>query len=231
MADKGRLPRVLLAEDDEEMRKLIVHALGSAYEVTECSDGYGLFKHLHSILELKQDESFDVVISDIRMPGLTGIDKPFEIADLLAKVREITSSSKGPGPRDSSAPRTEKGKIHFPLQIVFRSGALHSAHVERMIRRSAAKLDRFHESIANCRVVVDIPHNHHRRGNQCRVEIILSVAGRELVANHNGEYAEIDVAVRKKFEAAARRLKAFLEQKSDAQRSDRGAADSEEKGG
>jgi CheY-like chemotaxis protein len=263
---KGSPPRVLLAEDDEEMRKLIVHALRNDYDVTECTDGYSLFKHLHSTLELKRDESFDVVISDIRMPGLTGIenveifhqnrgwppiilitafgdkethalaehlgvaavlDKPFEIADLLTKVREITESSGASVSRVEPSPAVEKQKIGFPLQIVYRSEALHSVHVERIIYRNAAKLNRFRDHITNCRIIVDIPHHHHHTGNLCRVEIILSVAGQELVVNHNGgrsgEYTDIDTAVRKKVEAAGRRLKVFLERTGDAWKQPGGA--------
>jgi CheY-like chemotaxis protein len=127
-------PRVLLAEDDQELRAVLVQALRkNGYQVTECGDGFRLLDHLGSVLRspevLASDPvRFDLVISDIRMPGVTGMsvlegvslfegfcpvilitafgdeethaqakrlgaaaifDKPFDINDLLLKVRQI----------------------------------------------------------------------------------------------------------------------------------------------
>jgi DNA-binding response OmpR family regulator len=69
--------RVLLAEDDYEMRVLLAMALRKAgYEVVECSDGMGLLTHLAAFLlpdELAR-EPVDLIISDIRMPGVTGME-------------------------------------------------------------------------------------------------------------------------------------------------------------
>ena len=67
---------VLLAEDDDEMRRILSEALEDAgYRVSTVSDGMAL---LHR-LELEGPEStwappFDVLVSDIRMPGLTGME-------------------------------------------------------------------------------------------------------------------------------------------------------------
>ena len=127
-------PHVLLAEDDHEMRALLVRALHRAgYEVVACSNGVELLEHLGSyILREEEHEEIDLIISDIRMPGVTGLeileglskhddfppfilitafgdaethaeaerygalamfDKPFDIDDLLAKVRKIVPPS------------------------------------------------------------------------------------------------------------------------------------------
>ena len=126
-------PRVLLAEDDEELRKLLTWSLHKeGYKVTECTDGMVLLNYLDGYLFLGEANGFDLIISDIRMPGITGIeileglhthenflpmilitafgdeethaqahrlgaaaifDKPFDIADLQAKVREILHPS------------------------------------------------------------------------------------------------------------------------------------------
>jgi len=136
MPEKSR-PRILVAEDDGEMRAVLVEALrGNGYQVTECSDGFRPLNHLGSVLLSPEvlggeSEEFDLVISDIRMPGVTGLsilegvrlfegfppvilitaygdedthteaerlgaaaifDKPFDVDDLLAKVRDIASS-------------------------------------------------------------------------------------------------------------------------------------------
>jgi hypothetical protein len=69
--------RILLAEDDKEMRAMLVHALRNAgYEVTECPDGLGLLTHLEPFLkpEAIGHEGVDLIISDIRMPGFTGME-------------------------------------------------------------------------------------------------------------------------------------------------------------
>lgn len=75
MTNTQKKHRVLLAEDDDEMRKLIKHALQhQGYEVTECSNGYELFARLLELIKAGQCLDHDLVISDIRMPGWTGLE-------------------------------------------------------------------------------------------------------------------------------------------------------------
>lgn len=71
-------PRVLLGEDDKELRTLLAGALRKdGYEVTECGDGFRLLDHLGSVLHSPESgvepEEFDLIISDVRMPGVTGM--------------------------------------------------------------------------------------------------------------------------------------------------------------
>ncbi len=67
--------RILLAEDDADMRDLLARALvHEGYAVTECSNGIQLLDHLSGLLDRRPLEPFDVIISDIRMPGLTGLE-------------------------------------------------------------------------------------------------------------------------------------------------------------
>ncbi len=66
--------RILLAEDDLEMRKLLAWSLvRQGYEVVECQDGYGLMKKLGLLDSSEDQQMFDLIISDIRMPGVTGL--------------------------------------------------------------------------------------------------------------------------------------------------------------
>jgi len=66
-------PRVLLAEYDEEMRALLARTLRrDGYEVTECSDGVALADHLGSFVLADASEDVDLIVSDIRMPGVSG---------------------------------------------------------------------------------------------------------------------------------------------------------------
>ena len=74
-ADAGA-PRILLAEDDREMRVLLAEQLRhDGYEVVECCDGQGLVAHLSALfLPGAEPEEFDLVISNIRMPAFSGLE-------------------------------------------------------------------------------------------------------------------------------------------------------------
>jgi CheY-like chemotaxis protein len=66
--------RVLIAEDDYEMRRLLAWSLDKkGYQVTECKDGNALMKKLGVASPFENAQTFDLIISDIRMPGSTGI--------------------------------------------------------------------------------------------------------------------------------------------------------------
>lgn len=68
-------PCILLAEDDDELRKLLTWSLHKeGYQVTECADGMVLLNNLDGYLFLGEAKCFDLIISDIRMPGITGIE-------------------------------------------------------------------------------------------------------------------------------------------------------------
>ncbi len=66
--------RLLLAEDDLELRELLAYVLrADGHEVVEARDG-------HELLEILADSThrggsaFALVVSDVRMPGLTAFD-------------------------------------------------------------------------------------------------------------------------------------------------------------
>lgn len=68
-------PGVLLAEDDEALRTLLAWVLADeGFRVTECRHGIELLDCLGaSISGDPLDETFDLIISDIRMPGISGL--------------------------------------------------------------------------------------------------------------------------------------------------------------
>jgi DNA-binding response OmpR family regulator len=70
--------RILLAEDADEMRNVLALRLRQqGYEVTECCDGAQLIASLADYLGNEVDrpekQRFDLIISDIRMPGIFGL--------------------------------------------------------------------------------------------------------------------------------------------------------------
>jgi len=68
-------PRVLLAEDDGEMCLLLgLYLTEAGYDVIPCHDGSQLVEHLGSYFLAGQAAGFDLIVSDIRMPFLSGLD-------------------------------------------------------------------------------------------------------------------------------------------------------------
>jgi len=75
-ADDGYRPRILLAEDDDDMRRMLVSALRKdAYEVIEARDGAELARLLAAeSVRSVEGPPIDLVISDLRMPGRSGLE-------------------------------------------------------------------------------------------------------------------------------------------------------------
>jgi DNA-binding NtrC family response regulator len=62
-------PHILLAEDDTELRELLMFVLARAgYRVTVCGNGMQLLEMLDN------GEGVDLVISDLHMPALSGLE-------------------------------------------------------------------------------------------------------------------------------------------------------------
>jgi cold shock CspA family protein/ribosome-associated translation inhibitor RaiA len=73
--------------------------------------------------------------------------------------------------------------MQLPLQITFRNMESSEA-IEEWIHAGAAKLDTFYNQIMGCRVTVEIPHGHHRKGNLYHIRIDLTLPGEELIIKH-----------------------------------------------
>ena len=67
LLDRGRLPRVLVAEDELDLRGFIVGVLKDTYEVDAAGDGA-------EALELMKKNRPDLVLTDVMMPGTSGLD-------------------------------------------------------------------------------------------------------------------------------------------------------------
>jgi two-component system, response regulator, stage 0 sporulation protein F len=79
--EPARPPRVLVADDQTEMRTLIRKMLvRRGYEVVEATDGPDLVRVLVEGLTAEESRAPDLIITDVRMPGFTGLE-------VLARLR------------------------------------------------------------------------------------------------------------------------------------------------
>ncbi len=99
--------------------------------------------------------------------------------------------------------------MQIPLQITFRHMESSPA-VEAEIRKRAGRLERFSDRITACRVVVEAPHHHHRKGKLYSIHIDLTLPGEEIPVTHSGPknhaHEDIYVAIRDAFNSAGRLL-------------------------
>jgi ribosome-associated translation inhibitor RaiA len=129
------------------------------------------------------------------------------------------------------------------IPITFRN-ILPSQAIEDNTREKASKLESFYDRIMSCRVIVEAPHRHHRKGKAYEVRIDLTVPGGELVINRSpkrlnaaksrlaeppetklieshepskhGAHRDVYVAIRDAFNAAGRKLQDHARRQSGA---------------
>lgn len=75
------LPRILLAEDDGDMRRFLAKALERAgYDVTSFEDGLMAYERL-------REEPFDLLLTDIVMPEMDGIELARRASELDPDIK------------------------------------------------------------------------------------------------------------------------------------------------
>lgn len=109
--------------------------------------------------------------------------------------------------------------MEMPVQVTFRNMDASPA-LEAEVLRRAATLERYHPRLQSCRIVVEAPHRHRRKGAPYRVRLDMIVPGAELVVGRNpsehAAHADIYVAVRDAFRAARRELMDELRRNRDS---------------
>jgi CheY-like chemotaxis protein len=89
--------RVIVAEDDPSLRRLIVTVLQEAgHDVIEAQDGVQLMEQIENLLTIQHapSDSF-VVVTDVNMPGLTGLDVLAIIRCALARTPVVLITAFG----------------------------------------------------------------------------------------------------------------------------------------
>ena len=102
--EPGKMQRILLAEDDEDMRKFLVKALENAgYAVVSFSNGAEAYDRL-------KEEPFTLLLTDIVMPEMDGIELARLAADLDPdlKIMFITGFAAVALNPDNQAPKDAK---------------------------------------------------------------------------------------------------------------------------
>jgi ribosome-associated translation inhibitor RaiA len=109
--------------------------------------------------------------------------------------------------------------MDIPLELAFHnmapSGAL-AAAAQQQVRR----LEKFYDHIIGCRVVIEMPHKSHRKGqNTPDVHVLLRVPGREIVvsrelarAGSKKSATNAYAVLKDAFEAVQQRLKDYRQQ-------------------
>jgi two-component system cell cycle response regulator CpdR len=100
----GSMAKIILAEDDNDMRRFLVKALEKAgHHVTSFAEGASAFE------EIKQ-ATFDLLLTDIVMPEMDGIELARRAAELdpALKIMFITGFAAVALHPDSKAPKDAK---------------------------------------------------------------------------------------------------------------------------
>jgi nitroreductase/cold shock CspA family protein len=125
----------------------------------------------------------------------------------------------------------------LPIETTFKNLPV-SDPIEDLIRREAAKLERFFAGITRCRVLIEKPYRHHRSGGPYVVRIELDVRGTAIVINsspsghatiarteelgtnkrdeRDAAHKDLQLAVQDAFRKAGRRLQDYVRQKTGA---------------
>ena len=102
--ESGAVHRILLAEDDDDMRRFLVKALQKAgYEVTSYGNGADAYERL-------KEEPFTLLLTDIVMPEMDGIELARRAAELdpELKIMFITGFAAVALNPESEAPKDAK---------------------------------------------------------------------------------------------------------------------------
>ncbi len=90
-------PRLLLAEDDAELRSLVAGRLREdGFEVVEVADGNALVDRLANAMAADGSlDGFDLVVSDVRMPGFSALEVMTGMRRMLARTPVVLITAFG----------------------------------------------------------------------------------------------------------------------------------------
>ena len=102
--------------------------------------------------------------------------------------------------------------MQTPLRLTFRHVDSSQA-IEARVRELTARLERFHDRIIGCRVVIEAPPRHSGKGGPFAVKVEVTVPGGAINANSahalHPEHADVSVALRDAFDSVTRQLQDY----------------------
>jgi cold shock CspA family protein len=106
--------------------------------------------------------------------------------------------------------------MDHPIEVTFRNMPRFEA-IETVVRREAAKLERYSRKVVGCRVAIERPQRFQRRGNAYRVRIFLTAASRRPIVVSRDPldsdmHEDLRTIVIGSFKAARRQLQSMVEQ-------------------
>jgi|HubBroStandDraft_5_1064220.scaffolds.fasta_scaffold646926_1 CheY-like chemotaxis protein len=128
------MSRVLVAEDDPEMRSLVVEALRKdGHDVDEVSDGGRLLTRIAELFDVDASlASIDVIVSDVRMPVYNGLELSERLADARWRVPFVLMTAFGDDDTRRRAERIGAMLLDKPLSL---------ADLREAVKRAAARRD------------------------------------------------------------------------------------------
>lgn len=187
------MPKVLLVDDDKAIRKTLGEILTfEDYEVVEAVDG------LDAVVKLKQAK-FDVIILDVKMPKMDGLEAIERIKILQPDVPVIMIS--GHGSIDTAVEAVKKGAYDFiskppdlnRLLITLKNARDKSALVtETKVLKKKIKKSKVQEIIGSSDAIKSITSTIEKvGGTDARVLVTgPNGSGKELVARWIHEYSD-----------------------------------------
>ncbi len=105
--------------------------------------------------------------------------------------------------------------MQLPVRVSYR-GLEKSDEIEQMVLEKAMRLDKFCDHISRCDVAIEQPNHAHKKGNEFRVRIDVTVPpGHELVAEEkqmdNGTHSPLTKVVHDAFKTMERQLRHLVD--------------------
>ncbi len=114
----NRAPRVVVVDDDEDLRELVVQLLATlGFESVGYADGRAALSELR-----RPGRRPDVILLDLEMPAMTGWDfRREQLRDpLLARVPVVVASGTDPGAIEADAFLTKPYEIDELCRVIAR---------------------------------------------------------------------------------------------------------------
>jgi DNA-binding NtrC family response regulator len=150
-------PHILIIDDEKIALINLTHVLeGEGYKVTACSDG-------QSGLAAMQKNAFDLVLTDVRMPGIDGMEVLQHIKSTTPDVPVIMIT--GHASLDSAVDAMKAGAYHYiskPFRLAEAREVVRGALELRRIRHENSELKQRIEDISSQTTIITQDVGMHR---------------------------------------------------------------------